>query len=145
MNTIMLNSRSELTHATINLFGSFALFIPEIIQDYTAKYIFNYRHEGFALREIESGLGYYLPLHKERISMITPIERKLHDVSPDVLGILMMLHCYEMCIQSDMQDLSDKAKALALEQIEGLKKKREILFKYALKTLSPDDIVMLLK
>ncbi|EHK7650565.1 hypothetical protein IAH82_004490 [Escherichia coli] len=145
MNTIMLNSRVELTQATINLFGSFAPYIPEIIQDYTAKYVFNYRHKGFAIREIESGLSYYFPLHIERISMITPIERELHDVSPDVLGILMMLHCYGMCIQSDMQDLSEKTKALALEQIEALKKKREMLLQYALKTLSPDDIVMLLK
>ena len=31
----MLNSRAELTQATINLFGSFAPYIPELIQDYT--------------------------------------------------------------------------------------------------------------
>ncbi|MDT7062742.1 hypothetical protein [Citrobacter braakii] len=145
MNTIMLNNRAELTQATINLFGSFSPYIPEIIQDYTAKYVFNYRYKGFAIREIENGLGYYFPLHIERISMITPIDRKLHDVSPDALGILMTLHCYGMCIQSDLQDLSDKNKALALEQIEGIKQKREILLQYALKTISPEDIVMLLK
>ncbi|EAN5886277.1 hypothetical protein E4Q46_25005 [Salmonella enterica] len=145
MNTIMLNNRAELTQATINLFSSFAPYIPEIIYDYTEKYVFNYRYKGFAIREIESGLSYYFPLHIERISMITPIEGKLHDVSPDVFGILMTLHCYGMCIQSDLQDLSDKAKAIALEQIEVIKQKRKMLLQYALNIFSPDDIVMLLK
>ncbi|EJJ0671684.1 hypothetical protein C3D80_20140 [Cronobacter sakazakii] len=145
MNTIMLNSRADLTQATINLFGSFAPYIPEIIQEYTANYVFCYRHKGFAIREIDNGQGYYFPLHIERISMITPVERKLHDVSPDALGIFMTLHCYAMCMQSDLQDLSDKAKAFALEQIEMIKKKRKMLLQHALKTLSPEDIVMFMK
>lgn len=145
MNTIMLNSKAELTQATIKLFGSFAPYIPVIIQDYMAEYVFRYRHKGFAIREIESGQGYYFPLHFERISMITPMERNLHDVSPDVLGILMTLHCYSICLRSDLQDLSDSAKTHALEQIKVMKDKRKILLNHALKTLSPDDIVMLLK
>lgn len=77
--------------------------------------------------------------------MITPMERQLHDVSPDVLGILVTLHCYSICIQSDLQDLSENARIYALEQIEIIKKKRKLLMDHALKTLSPDDIVMLLK
>ena len=145
MNTIMLNSRAELTQATINLFGSFSPYIPEIIQDYTAIYVFNFRYKGFAIREIENGPAYFYPLHIERISMITPIERKLHDVSPDALGILMTLHCYGACSKSDLQDLSQEAKAYALEQIEVIQQKRKILMDYALKTLAPDDVVMLLK
>ena len=145
MKIIMLNNRDDLTNATINIFGSFAPYIPEIIQDYMANYVFCYRHKGFAIRETETGQSYFLPLHFERISMITPIERNLHDVSPDVLGILMTLHCYGMCIQSDLQELPDIAKAIALEQIEVLKQKRKMLLQYALKTISQDDIVMLLK
>ncbi|EJL7720560.1 hypothetical protein ACNJ8R_004163 [Cronobacter sakazakii] len=145
MNTIMLNSRADLTQATINLFGSFAPYIPEIIHEYTANYVFCYRHKGFAIREIANGQGYYFPLHIERISMITPVERKLHDVSPDVLGILMTLHCYGKCIQSDLQDLSDKAKAFAQQQIEMIEQKRKMLLQHALKTFSSDDIAMLLK
>ncbi|EJO8074358.1 antirestriction protein [Salmonella enterica] len=145
MNTIMLNSSADLTQATIKLFGSFAPYVPEVIQEYVAEYVFNYRHKGFAIREMENGQGYFLPLHIERISMITPIERNLHDVSPDALGILMTLHCYSICAQSDVQHLSDEAKSHAREQIEIIKNKRKILLNYALKTLSPDDIVMLLK
>ncbi|ECC1439287.1 hypothetical protein FNU55_21090 [Salmonella enterica] len=145
MNTIMLDSTADLTQATIKLFGSFAPYIPEVIQDYVAEYVFNYRHKGFAIREINNDMAYYFPLHVKRISMITPIDRKLHDVSPDALGILMTLHCYGICIQSDLQDLSVKAQALAQEQIEVIKQKRKLLLQYALKTLSPDDIVMLLK
>ena len=145
MNTIMLNSRAELTKATINLFGLFSQYIPEVVADYMAEYVFCYRHKGFAIREIENGQGYFLPLHMERISMIKPMERQLHDVSPDVLGILVTLHCYSICIQSDLQDLSENARIYALEQIEIIKKKRKLLMDHALKTLSPDDIVMLLK
>ena len=145
MNTIMLNNSADLTQATIKLFGSFAPYIPEIIQEYVAEYVFNYRHKGFAIRETEEGQGYYLPLHIERISMITPIDRDLLDVSPDALGILMTLHCYSICAQSDLQDLSDIARIHALEQIEAIKDKRKLLLDYALKTLSPDVIVMLMK
>ncbi|HDS3503821.1 TPA: hypothetical protein QIR73_004785 [Enterobacter cloacae] len=145
MNTIMLNSRAELTQATINLFGSFAPYIPELIQDYTANYVFNYRHKGFAIRELENGQGYFFPLHIERISMITPIDRLLHDVSPDVLGILLTLDCYSQCIHSDLQDLPESSKTYALEQIEVMKQKRKALFEYAKKMLSPDDYVMLMK
>lgn len=145
MNTIMLNSRAELTQATINLFGSFAPYIPELIQDYTENYVFNYRHKGFAIRELENGQGYFFPLHIERISMITPIDRLLHDVSPDVLGILLTLDCYSQCIHSDLQDLPESSKTYALEQIEVMKQKRKGLFEYAKKMLSPDDYVMLMK
>lgn len=144
MKTKMLNGRAELTLATINLFGAFSPYIPEIIQDYTAKSVFCYRHKGFAIRETEEGLCYYFPLHIERISMITPNDI-LHDVSPDAFGILMTLHCYEMCIQSDVQGLSNNAKNVALEHIEVLKKKREVLMQLALRMLSPDDILMFVK
>lgn len=40
MNTIMLNSRAELTKATINLFGLFSQYIPEVVADYMAEYVF---------------------------------------------------------------------------------------------------------
>jgi hypothetical protein len=141
----MLNSREELTQATINLFGSFAPYIPEMVLDYTGTYVFNYRHKGFAIRELDNGQGYFFPLHIERISMITPIDRYLHDVSPDVLGMLLTLDCYSKCIHSDLQDLPESSKIYALEQIEVMKQKRNILFEYAKKTLSPEDFVMMLK
>ena len=77
--------------------------------------------------------------------MITPIDRLLHDVSPDVLGILLTLDCYSQCIHSDLQDLPESSKTYALEQIEVMKQKRKALFEYAKKMLSPDDYVMLMK
>lgn len=141
MNTIMLNSRDDLTQATIKIFGAFAPDIPLVIHDYMATFVFGYRYKGFAIREIEDGHCYYLPLHIERISMITPIDYNLLDVSPDALGILLTLHCYSLCLNGNI----NQARAYALEHMDAMKQKRKYLFDYALRTLPSECLVMMLK
>ncbi|EBZ3089567.1 hypothetical protein D9Q61_21895 [Salmonella enterica subsp. enterica serovar Enteritidis] len=145
MNTKMLNSTEELTQATVALFGIFAPHIPMTVYNYMEEYVFAYRYKGFAIKEIEDGHEYFLPLHIERISMITPMDKNLLDVTPDALGVLLTLHCYSQCIKSDLSALSEENRVNASNQIAVFKEKRAYLLDYAINTFSPEYFVMLLK